>query len=529
MAKNKHLKHGMMVLTITAIATAAYFTLFDIKKIETKATETGNTEISAVNPQVSGNTITFDGTIPNPMNPSAFQILANNLSYEGKDIIITSYFMKNFVISGTHNFNSLTIINSSVNTSNLEKMEIHAVDITLNNSTINVSGQGQPGGIVGKAGQFYNCPSNLPGNGSGMGGGFAATSCSPSDNGGGGTYGGIGGKNGGSQFNTNTYGDPNNPSDFGSGGGGGANCNTSVDQYAGSGGGVIRLFATGELNIVSGDIIANGQDAWQTGLNGSGGGSGGSIYIEAKNIRMNPGTVYFYAKGGIGGLSNGSCANVAYNGSGGGGGRIAIKTQNFIDASGNNINNVLPSQIMDVTGAPNYDGSLGGSSGGAGSQDGSNLIIIQTEIPTSTCGNGVCDPGENSTTCPSDCPVAPPSIVNNDYGLTGVLVYLSAQGPSSTVGDASASTTTTPINTNAITYTLKVSNMSSIEKIVKLKFSLPPGFAFNSMVSGAPNPDGITGSHINTTTNYETLYWSNYTAKPGEYDVVFKVTPPVVP
>ena len=120
-----------------------------------------------------------------------------------------------------------------------------------------------------------------------------------------------------------------------------------------------------------------------------------------------------------------------------------------------------------------------------------------------------------------------------DYGKDGVLVYLSAQGPSKTIGDAS--TMTSPVaplaatlDSYAIKYTMTVSNASNINKVVKLKFKLPPGFTFWDMVSGASNPDGITGTHTNGTGNYETLYWSNYTAKPGEFDVVFRVTPPIV-
>jgi hypothetical protein len=127
--------------------------------------------------------------------------------------------------------------------------------------------------------------------------------------GGGGGHGGIGG----AAAVTNAYGGGVNdgetdPAIFGSSGGGGSG-------ISGAGGGTIRVYATGTLQI-NGLISANGSDG--TGLAG-GGGAGGSVYLGAGTVSGN-GTVT--ANGGAGANSLGG---------GGGGGRIEIfaDTYNF--------------------------------------------------------------------------------------------------------------------------------------------------------------------------------------------------------
>ncbi|XP_033745589.1 uncharacterized protein LOC117331103 [Pecten maximus] len=109
----------------------------------------------------------------------------------------------------------------------------------------------------------------------------------------GGSHGGVGGGQSG-----NTYGSVFTPKELGSGGGG---------SYGGSGGGFIN-FKIGSLLHVDGDVKANGA----TPTSGhSGGGSGGSIMVEAFNVS---GHGLFDASGGDGYAS----------GCGGGGGRIAM-------------------------------------------------------------------------------------------------------------------------------------------------------------------------------------------------------------
>lgn len=117
----------------------------------------------------------------------------------------------------------------------------------------------------------------------------------------GGSYGGFGGVYSGSA--NAVYGDPTDPNEFGSGGGGGYYSSWNIyHSYGGAGGGLIRLrAATLQLD---GQIVADGK----RGSSRSGGGSGGGIRIDATTLR-GQGTIY--ARGGDGK-------------SGGGGGRIAI-------------------------------------------------------------------------------------------------------------------------------------------------------------------------------------------------------------
>ncbi|QFR39424.1 type II secretion system protein [Candidatus Gracilibacteria bacterium 28_42_T64] len=130
--------------------------------------------------------------------------------------------------------------------------------------------------------------------------------------GGGGGYGGAG-ASGFSAAGGPSYGSSTEPIDIGSGGG-----NWS---YGGKGGGAIQLHIAGSM-VLDGVITTNGADG--TGTMGStqrragGGGSGGSVWIEAGDIS---GTGYIYANGG----------NAYYHatypgnsGGGGGGGRVAI-------------------------------------------------------------------------------------------------------------------------------------------------------------------------------------------------------------
>lgn len=119
-----------------------------------------------------------------------------------------------------------------------------------------------------------------------------------------GSYGGRGGSPA-NTFLTRSdavaYGSFVNPLSTGSPGGGGFN--------AGRGGGAILLNATNSIEV-NGIISANGGHA--SGTTAVGGGSGGSIYLEAPVIR---GSGVVSARGG----------NGAGNGGGGGGGRITIK------------------------------------------------------------------------------------------------------------------------------------------------------------------------------------------------------------
>jgi hypothetical protein len=117
---------------------------------------------------------------------------------------------------------------------------------------------------------------------------------------------GYGGAGGASLFGAPggaSYGSSNQPTSFGSPGG-------ASPMLAGfsEGGGVIRLNVSGSLTV-GGSISANGDDGF---IDGSGGGSGGSIWITAESFS---GFGAVTANGGVGESSEGG---------GGGGGRIAI-------------------------------------------------------------------------------------------------------------------------------------------------------------------------------------------------------------
>ncbi len=190
------------------------------------------------------------------------------------------------------------------------------------------------GGLVTGDGLGYTGTST---NGYGPGGGQGANTCYTRGAGGG--YGGRGGdgRNGSDQYCSYVvylggpkYGSISQPTDLGSAGGAGQN---SGGNFPGaSGGGAMRFTVDGTMTV-NGTLSANGAtgdgghvggpDEWNTGFGGSGGGSGGSIWITAGSLA---GTDRIRANGGYGLYT----AQWGYKyGSGGGGGRIAFDVQAF--------------------------------------------------------------------------------------------------------------------------------------------------------------------------------------------------------
>jgi hypothetical protein len=159
-----------------------------------------------------------------------------------------------------------------------------------------------------------------------LGGGYD----SKQHGGGGGGYGGEGG-NGDEHIGDygspeaqglggKTYGYEKFPYYLGSAGGTGGSQKENGGVLGGAGGGRVRINVKNTLTV-NGDIIANGEDGEFTpaclgDTCGSGGGSGGSIWITAK-IFQGSGTIK--ANGGNGG---GLWFNVSNPGGGGGGGRV---------------------------------------------------------------------------------------------------------------------------------------------------------------------------------------------------------------
>ncbi len=166
------------------------------------------------------------------------------------------------------------------------RVHIVCTNFTLaSGASVNVDGMGYGGGPIGTTG--YG-----PGRGPSSG-----------TYGSGGSHGGVGGNSGGGTAATN--GSEVYPFDPGSGGGGGNN------TAGGAGGGAVRIEAAGRA-LIDGVISANGVN----GTDNDGGGSGGGIYLECHTL-AGAGTIRANAGRGV---------KTAYvGGSGGGGGRIAVR------------------------------------------------------------------------------------------------------------------------------------------------------------------------------------------------------------
>lgn len=145
------------------------------------------------------------------------------------------------------------------------------------------------------------------------GGGSSVSGCGPGrgiNTGNGGTgagHGGTGGQSAGSVLNGVAYGDPADPKQPGSGGGGwGTRANSG-----GHGGGAVRIDASGRV-IVDGKVMAHGS-ASATALGG--GGSGGAIRLACQTIS---------GKGYLGANGANDTQSSAVVGGGSAGGRIAL-------------------------------------------------------------------------------------------------------------------------------------------------------------------------------------------------------------
>ena len=150
--------------------------------------------------------------------------------------------------------------------------------------------------------------------GGGSGGGTGTRSDS-NGGGGGGAYGGNGGAPQSTYAGGIAYGAFLQPVDLGSAGGAG------FAGVGGAGGGAVRLSVSGTLTV-NGTINATGGNGASHGYGSSGGGSGGSIWIQTNTLA-----------GGGSIVANGGASYVVSeeDGASGGGGRIAIEytTNNF--------------------------------------------------------------------------------------------------------------------------------------------------------------------------------------------------------
>ncbi len=213
------------------------------------------------------------------------------------------------------------------------KLDIVAETIIIDaSSKIDVTGKGFLGGYT-------------PGNSSINGMTYdvntqAATTTGGSTKRSGGSYGGPGGAGEGTAGAI--YGNLQQPSELGSGGGGllADWLNPNINFQGGNGGGLLTL--TANLLTVNGSLLADGVSTGSYG----GGGSGGGIWI---NVGALSGTGSISARGGASSVTD----NL---GGGGGGGRIAIYYGS----------NSLPLANISAAGGKNDTGAIAANNGGAG-------------------------------------------------------------------------------------------------------------------------------------------------------------------
>jgi uncharacterized repeat protein (TIGR01451 family) len=267
--------------------------------------------------KVQSSTITNDGNLSWATIDYQDGTIINNGMVSAHELVLTDITFRN---NGT-----LDIPDNSVTIGATGILEQNS-DITLTNLTV------LSGGILSHtAGDNINLTVshdliveedgsvNVDGKGygaaSGQGAGGTASQFEYKSGGGGG-YGGNGG-NGYNLPGGTVYGSLTEPIDLGSGGGNG------YSGTGGAGGGAIRLDVSGTLTV-DGTISADGNNGSGSVNFGSGGGSGGSIYITT-NILTGNGTIS---------ACGGSGAMILNPGGGGGGGRIAIYRKDVSGFSG---------------------------------------------------------------------------------------------------------------------------------------------------------------------------------------------------
>ncbi len=228
-------------------------------------------------PTLTGSVAVFTLTVSN-----------KTLTFQGTNTVLTA---SNVVVAGsngkiTHLAQTTTATNGAGLWLPSNLVWIVCTNFTLDSSaSVNVDGKGYGGGPIGTTG--YG-----PGRGPSSG-----------TYGSGGSHGGVGGNSGGGTAATN--GSEVYPFDPGSGGGGG---NTTA---GGAGGGAVCIEAAGRA-LIDGVISANGVN----GTVNAGGGSGGGIYLGCHTL-AGAGAIRANAGRGV--------KTIYVGGSGGGGGRIAVR------------------------------------------------------------------------------------------------------------------------------------------------------------------------------------------------------------
>jgi hypothetical protein len=205
------------------------------------------------------------------------------------------------------------------------------------NGNFGEGGAGAEGGLMGSTYRSAP-PSDTAGDGGGFeldGTGFGGGTQRPSNGGAGASYGGAGGGN-----TVLSYGDEELSDLYGGAGGGGGGANTGGNQQlytggGGGGGGSLELTALGTITLTgTGKLIADGGKGGKSGIGNQtgqrktkqgGGGSGGGILLTAPTVVLELASL-LDVSGGAGGTQS---AGRGAEGGSGGGGRIAIYTDNL--------------------------------------------------------------------------------------------------------------------------------------------------------------------------------------------------------
>lgn len=193
------------------------------------------------------------------------------------------------------------------------------------------------------------------------------------------------------------------------GGGGAGHSNSTFDNKAGDGGGIVILMAN-EIIGNGNYILSNGEDGLRGfGDGGSGGGAGGSILLYADNIT---GTLNLEANGGNGGEGNGAWYDdmgAIFNstnpnrcfGPGGGGSGGMIRLKGSTTPTGVNISYTGGTNgLVANTAETGCDGqSLGAAPGNSGSTQYNGEVIINDKINKACQFNPQLDLGADTVVC----------------------------------------------------------------------------------------------------------------------------------
>jgi len=124
------------------------------------------------------------------------------------------------------------------------------------------------------------------------------------------------------------------------------------------------------------------------------------------------------------------------------------------------------------------------------------------------------------------------NVINNTYSYSykGVSIHTKAENISTDLSYQNTATVRKGADpAHQVKFTLTITN-NDATKPVDVKFTLPSGFTYDSMVSPAtaPKKDSCTGVDMTNVdpNNKGVMYWCGYSAISGESTIIFKTTAP---